>query len=74
MIVVDNPTLEIALSFQNLQNVWMTTPDMLGTYDVLHANTLIFSKLSIAMLEQLKTSALGSERWMEKQIEGDTNE
>jgi hypothetical protein len=30
--------------------------------------------MSIAMLEELKTSALGSERWMEKQIEGDTNE
>jgi large subunit ribosomal protein L4 len=74
MLVLDNPTPEIVMSFRNLQNVWMTTPDMLGTYDVLHANTLIFSKMSIAMLEELKTSALGSERWMEKQIEGDTNE
>jgi large subunit ribosomal protein L4 len=74
MIIVDEPREEIVKSFSNLKNVWMTTPDMLGTYDVLHAGALIFSKMSIAMLEALKLSALGSDRWMEKQIEGGSNE
>jgi len=59
-----------ALSFRNLPNVMTTTADMLGTYDTLVADCLLFDLGSIQLLQELKRQPLGIARWMAKQAQG----
>lgn len=64
LIVLDQITEEIVLSFRNLPRVYMTTVNMLGTYDVLHADTLLFTRAGIEMFQALKQQPFGAARRM----------
>lgn len=70
LVVFDELTEATFLSFRNIPNVDMTTIDMLGTYDVLSAETLLFSRSSIEALQELKQQPLGISRWVAKQQQG----
>jgi large subunit ribosomal protein L4 len=70
LLVLDMPHEHVVLSFRNLPNVYITTADLLGTYDVLNADVLLFSRDGLAALESLKQQPLGIERWMTKQQGG----
>lgn len=54
-------------AFRNLPNVNIVTADMLGTYDVLTANSLLFDQASLELLQELKQQPLGVARWLAKQ-------
>lgn len=79
LIVLDEPgTEEDAdrvqaefLSFRNLPNVvGITSPSMLGTYDVLHADRLLITRAGIELLQELKQQPIGIARWMANQQGG----
>lgn len=70
MVVVNEVQGNVALSFRNLPNVLMTTSDMLGTYDILVADCLLFEKVSLERLVELKRQPIGIARWMAKQGQG----
>jgi large subunit ribosomal protein L4 len=59
LIVLDDPSEGIVYSFRNLPNVFMTTVEMLGTYDILTAKHLLFSRSSIQLLQTIKQQPIG---------------
>lgn len=63
LVVLDQVTEEIVLSFRNLPKLYMTTVEMLGTYDVLHADVLLFTRAGIELFQELKQQPLGAARW-----------
>lgn len=69
LVVFDQPTEEAVLAFRNLPNVYLTTVEMLGTYDVLTAENLLFTRSSIERLQELKQQPVGIARWMAYQQE-----
>ena len=70
LLVLDELIEATALSFRNLPNVLITSPEMLGTVDVLSADCLLFSQASLLKLQELKQQPLGAARWLAKQTEG----
>ena len=54
-------------AFRNLPNVNIITAEMLGTYDVLTASSLLFDQASLELLQDLKQQPLGIARWLAKQ-------
>lgn len=71
LVVVDQATAGEALSFRNLSQVLMTTAEMLGTYDILNADRLLFTRAGLEMFIALKQQPLGAARWMAKQTLGE---
>ena len=70
MLVLNDLDNAVALSFRNLPNVLITTAQMLGTYDVLSADRLLFEQASIERLQELKHQPLGAALWIAKQAQG----
>jgi len=59
------------LSFRNLPNlVGITSPSMVGTYDVLTSECLLFTRAGIEHLQELKQQPIGIARWMANQQGG----
>jgi len=67
LVVLDEITDNVGLSFRNLPNVAMTTIASLGTYEVLLADRLLFTRQSIEALQALKQQPLGIARWIANQ-------
>jgi large subunit ribosomal protein L4 len=67
LVVVDVLAPEVVLSFRNLPQVAVTTPDAVGTYETLLADCLLFTKDSLATLTSLKQQPLGIARWLANQ-------
>ncbi len=63
MLVLEALNEPVMLSFRNLPNVAITTADKLGTYDVLLADRLLFTKDAIACLQELKQQPFGTARF-----------
>lgn len=59
MVVLDQVTEETVLSFRNLPKIYMTTVEMLGTYDILHADVLLFTRAGLEVFQALKQQPLG---------------
>lgn len=70
LVVIDDVSEATILSFRNLPQVLITTAEMLGTYDVLSADHLLFTRSSIALLQELKQQPIGILRWVAKQEQG----
>jgi len=70
LVVLDEVTDAIVLSFSNLPNINLVTVEMLGTYEVLKADRLLFTRAGIVRLTELKRQPLGIARWMAKQDQG----
>ncbi|MHB9023687.1 MAG: 50S ribosomal protein L4 [Armatimonadota bacterium] len=70
LVVLDEPTDAVVLSFRNLPNIAMITVEMLGTKDILDADTLLITRAGILRLQELKQQPIGIARWMKKQQEG----
>jgi large subunit ribosomal protein L4 len=70
LVVFDELSESVVLSFQNIPNVYMTTIDMLGTYDVLAAQRILFSRSSLENLQRIKQQPLGISLWVAKQEQG----
>lgn len=70
LVVLDEVTDSIVLSFSNLPTINLVTVEMLGTYDVLKAERLLFTRAGIERLTELKHQPLGIARWMAKQDQG----
>ena len=70
LLVLSDLEGNAALAFRNLRNVLITTAAMLGTYDVLKVNCLLFDQASLQRLQELKREPLGIARWMAKQAQG----
>jgi len=65
MLVLETLSEPVVLSFRNLPNVVITTAEKLGTYDVLLADRLLFTKDAIARLQELKQQPFGTASLME---------
>lgn len=70
LVVLDDYDEVTVRAFRNLPNVLLVTSDAVGTYDVLRADCLLFSRKSIELLQQLKQQPLGIDRWISEQSEG----
>ncbi len=70
LVVLDEVTDAIVLSFSNLPNINLVTVEMLGTYEVLKADRLLFTRAGIVRLTELKRQPLGIARWMAKHDSG----
>ena len=70
LIVLEEYDEVVVRAFRNLPNVLMVTADSVGTYDVLKADRLLFTRKSIETLQELKQQPLGIERWLNQQSEG----
>lgn len=70
LIVLDEPTAATVLSFRNLPNVMLTTVETVGTYDVLNADRLLFTRKGIEFLQELKQQPVGIARWLANQQGG----
>jgi len=68
LIVFDEPVEIEILAFRNLPKVMLTTVEMLGTYDTLLADVLLFTRSSLAALEMVKQQPLGAARWKAQQM------
>lgn len=66
LLVLDELTESVVLSFRNMPNVGITSADKLGTYDVLLADRLLFTRASILRLQELKQQPVGSARLLVK--------
>ncbi len=62
LLVLEALSDSVVLSFRNLPNVAVTTADKLGTYDVLLADRLLFTKEAITRVQELKQQPLGTTR------------
>ena len=69
LVVLDQVTESVVLSFSNLPNINLVTVEMLGTYDILKADRLLFTRAGIEQLTALKHQPLGIARWMAKQTQ-----
>ncbi|HEY3380077.1 MAG TPA: 50S ribosomal protein L4 [Armatimonadota bacterium] len=70
LVVLDEPTEALVLAFRNIPNVYLTTVEMLGTYDVLSTDRLLFTQAGITLLQELKQQPIGMARWMANQQQG----
>lgn len=70
LLVLDQVQPSVVLSFRNLPRVLITTSDSLGTYDILAADVLVFTKAGLDRLTALKQEAFGTARWLAKQQGG----
>ena len=70
LLVLDELQDAVVLSFRNLPNVLITSSALLGTYDALNADVLLFTENSLRHLQELKRQPLGSARWLAKQQGG----
>ncbi|MHB9133404.1 MAG: 50S ribosomal protein L4 [Armatimonadota bacterium] len=71
LVVLDDPNnATVVLAFRNLPNVKITSAEMLGTYDLLDADHILFTRASITHLQELKQQPIGIARWMAKGQEG----
>lgn len=70
LVVLDEMDDTVARCFRNLQNVMVTTAQALGTYTVLNADCLLFTRAGLERLQVLKQQPLGAKRWAQKQVEG----
>jgi large subunit ribosomal protein L4 len=68
LVVFDEIVEKDILAFRNLPKVILTTVDMLGTYDTLLADVLLFTRSSLAALETVKKQPLGAARWKTQQL------
>lgn len=71
LVVVEDLNEPVFLSFRNLQNVMVSLPEHLGTYDVLSANCLLFTQAALERLQTLKQQPYGVAYWVAKQEQGD---
>ena len=53
LLVLAEPDKNVVLSSRNIRNAKVTTASQLNTYDVLHADNLIFSEEAIQKIEEL---------------------
>ncbi len=67
LVVTETLTAEVVLSFRNLPQVAVTTPESVGTYETLLADCLLFTRTSLDALTALKQRPLGIARWMANQ-------
>ncbi len=74
LLVLNETDGATALSFRNLANVYLVPPEMVGTYDVLNAEYLLFDVASLQRLQALKREPLGIKRWLAKQGQPATEE
>ena len=58
-------------ALRNIPNVVMTTVEMVGTYDLLTADVVLFTRAGLEALQEMKTQPLGNARWVaRKQVGG----
>jgi large subunit ribosomal protein L4 len=69
LVVLTEVSAPVVLSFSNLPNINLITVEMLGTYDVLKADCLLFTRSGIERLTEIKQQPLGIARWMAKQAQ-----
>ncbi len=70
LLVLETLNEALVLSFRNLPNVAITTAEMLGTYDILLAERLLFTRAGIARLQELKLQPVGVARVCEQRQGG----
>lgn len=71
LVVLDEFTPEVVLSFRNLPNIVdVVTPDAVGTYDLLTSDCVLFTRASLDELTALKQQPLGAAAWAAKQQGG----
>ncbi len=70
LVVTERRDELVERSFQNLPTVLITTSAMLGTYEVLACDALLFTRASLQHLQDLKQQPLGAARWVAKQQGG----
>ena len=56
LIILDNPTINIKKSIQNIPNIKLVLADQLNVFDILNANQLVIGNSAIAKIQEVYES------------------